>query len=216
LNIRANPRVRLRLRGGTFAGIARELEEGPQKEQAREAYCETVHPFDYLECDFHLGGRATRAKIKQLHRHWFETGVPLVVELADDAIELSSIGRVESALTDLAAAPNQGDEGAPEARLVLVPGVLEALDGIAPGDRIIVLTWLDRARRDVLRVHPRGDPANPMQGVFATRSPDRPNPIGLHEVDVLAVDGASLRVRPLEAVHGTPIVDIKPVLTPRD
>jgi tRNA-Thr(GGU) m(6)t(6)A37 methyltransferase TsaA len=129
-----------------------------------------------------------------------------------DLIELRPIGNVESSLTDPAAAPKQGHEGAPDARLVFGPDVADALDGIAPGDRIIVLTWLDRARRDVLRVHPRGDPANPMQGVFATRSPHRPNPIGLHEVEVLAIDGASIRVRPLEAVHGTPIVDIKPVL----
>jgi len=131
---------------------------------------------------------------------------------APEAIELRPIGSVASSLTDPAAAPLQGHEGAPDARLVIEPDVLEALDGIAPGDRIIVLTWLDRARRDVLRVHPRGDPANPIQGVFATRSPDRPNPIGLHEVEVLAIDGASVHVRPLEAVHGTPIVDIKPVL----
>jgi tRNA-Thr(GGU) m(6)t(6)A37 methyltransferase TsaA len=127
-------------------------------------------------------------------------------------IELRPIGHVESSLTDLAAAPLQGDEGAPEARLVLAPGVVEALEGIAPGDRIVVLTWLDRADRDVLRVHPRGDPANPVRGVFATRSQHRPNPIGLHEVEVVAVEGAAVRVRSLEAVDGTPIVDIKPVL----
>jgi tRNA-Thr(GGU) m(6)t(6)A37 methyltransferase TsaA len=129
-----------------------------------------------------------------------------------EAVTLRLIGSVQSALTDPAAAPKQGHEGAPEARLVLEPGVADALDGIAPGDRIIVLTWLDRASRDVLRVHPRDDPANPIRGVFATRSQDRPNPIGLHEVEVLAVDAASIRVRPLEAVHGTPIVDIKSVL----
>jgi tRNA-Thr(GGU) m(6)t(6)A37 methyltransferase TsaA len=130
-------------------------------------------------------------------------------------IGLRPIGVVESSLTDPAAAPRQGDEGAPEARLVFEADVLDALDGIAPGDLIVVLTWLDRARRDVLRVHPRGEAVNPVQGVFATRSPHRPNPIGLHEVEVLAVDGASLRVRPLEAVDGTPIVDVKPVLAGR-
>jgi tRNA-Thr(GGU) m(6)t(6)A37 methyltransferase TsaA len=127
-------------------------------------------------------------------------------------IELRPIGRVESSLTDPAAAPKQGHEGAPEARLVLEPGVAEALDGIAPGDRIVVLTWLDRARRDVLRVHPRDDAANPLRGVFATRSQDRPNPVGLHEVEVLEVHGTTVRVRPLEAVDGTPVLDIKPVL----
>jgi tRNA-Thr(GGU) m(6)t(6)A37 methyltransferase TsaA len=127
-------------------------------------------------------------------------------------IELRRIGTVQSTLTDPAAAPKQGHEGAPEATLVFVPDVVQALEGIAPGDRIIVLTWLDRANREVLRVHPRGDVANPMQGVFATRSPDRPNPIGLHEVEVLAIDGATMRVAPLEAVHGTPILDLKPVI----
>lgn len=131
-----------------------------------------------------------------------------------DPIELRPIGRVESSLTDPATAPKQGHEGAPDAWLVLESGVVEALDGIAPGDRIVVLTWLDRARRNGLRVHPRGDTANPIRGVFATRSQHRPNPIGLHEVEVLAMDGASIRVRPLEAVDGTPIIDIKPVLWP--
>jgi tRNA-Thr(GGU) m(6)t(6)A37 methyltransferase TsaA len=130
-------------------------------------------------------------------------------------IEVRAIGHVESPLSDLDAAPKQGDEGAPEARVVLEPDVVEAIDGLAPGDRIVLLTWLDRADRTVLRVHPRGDPSRPVQGVFATRSPHRPNPIGLHEVEVLAVDGAALRVGPLEAVHGTPVVDIKPVLDDR-
>jgi tRNA-Thr(GGU) m(6)t(6)A37 methyltransferase TsaA len=128
-------------------------------------------------------------------------------------ISLTPIGRVESTLTDPAAAPKQGHEGAPEARLVLEAEVMDAIAGLAPGDRIIVLTWLDRARRDVLRVHPRDDRANPVRGVFSTRSQDRPNPIGLHEVEVLAIDGASLRVRPLEAVDGTPVLDIKPVIS---
>jgi tRNA-Thr(GGU) m(6)t(6)A37 methyltransferase TsaA len=127
-------------------------------------------------------------------------------------LELTPIGRVESALTDPALAPKQGREGAPAARIVLDPAIADALDGVAPGDQVIVLTWLHRARRSVLRVHPRDDPANPLCGVFATRSSDRPNPIGLHEVVVLAVDGASLRVQPLEAIDGTPVLDIKPVI----
>lgn len=119
---------------------------------------------------------------------------------------------VESSLTDRALAPKQGDEGAPEASIVFEPDVVEALDGIRPGDQVIVLTWLDRADRDVLRVHPRGDPANPMQGVFNTRSPDRPNPIGLHPVEVISLEGVTLRVRNLEAIDGTPVLDVKPVL----
>jgi tRNA-Thr(GGU) m(6)t(6)A37 methyltransferase TsaA len=127
--------------------------------------------------------------------------------------EVIPIGVVESPLTDMASAPKQGHEGAPDAWLVLEPAVLEGLEGIRPGDRVIVLTWLDRARRDVLRVHPRDDVANPMQGVFNTRSADRPNPIGLHEVEVLSIEGRRVRVRNLEALDGTPVVDVKPVLS---
>jgi tRNA-Thr(GGU) m(6)t(6)A37 methyltransferase TsaA len=125
---------------------------------------------------------------------------------------LRPIGRVESPLTERAAAPKQGFEGGPEAWLVFAPEVAEGLEGIAPGDRVLVLTWLDRADRDVLRVHPRDDPANPQRGVFSTRSADRPNPIGLHPVTVLAVEGTRVRVSDLEAVDGTPILDVKPVL----
>jgi tRNA-Thr(GGU) m(6)t(6)A37 methyltransferase TsaA len=127
-------------------------------------------------------------------------------------MELVSIGTVASPLTERELAPKQGDEGAPEATLILDAAMGDGLDGIAAGDELLVLTWLDRARRDVLRVHPRGDLANREQGVFATRSPDRPNPVGLHRVTVVAVDGLRLRVRDLEALDGTPIVDIKPVL----
>jgi tRNA-Thr(GGU) m(6)t(6)A37 methyltransferase TsaA len=116
-------------------------------------------------------------------------------------------------LTDLDSAPNQGDEGAPSAWLVFEPDVLDALDGIEPGDEVVLLTWLDRARRDLLRVHPRGDVSRPLQGVFSTRSPVRPNPIGLHRVEVETIEGNRLRVRDLEAVNGTPIVDVKPVLS---
>jgi tRNA-Thr(GGU) m(6)t(6)A37 methyltransferase TsaA len=126
--------------------------------------------------------------------------------------EVIPIGEIESPLTDPASAPKQGHEGSPEAWLVLEPDVLEGLHGIRPGDQVIVLTWLDRARRDVLRVHPRDDVANPEQGVFNTRSADRPNPIGLHPVEIVSIEGRRIRVRNLEAVDGTPIVDIKPVL----
>ena len=127
--------------------------------------------------------------------------------------ELVPIGRVESPLTDPASAPMQGDEGAPEAWLAFEPAVIEALDGIRAGDEVIVLTWLDRACRDVLRVRPRGDVARARQGVFSTRSPHRPNPIGLHRVRIASIDGNRVRVLNLEAVHGTPIIDVKPVLS---
>ena len=122
------------------------------------------------------------------------------------------IGRVESPLTDPAAAPKQGNEGSPEAWLVLEPSVAPGLTDIEPGDEVMVLTWLDRASRDVLRVHPRDDPANPERGVFSTRSSDRPNPVGLHRVEVVEIEGLRIRVRNLEALDGTPIVDLKPVL----
>jgi tRNA-Thr(GGU) m(6)t(6)A37 methyltransferase TsaA len=129
-------------------------------------------------------------------------------------VELQPIGRVESTLTDRASAPRQGDEGAPDAWLVFEPDVLPGLASIALGDRMIVVTWLDRARRDVLQVHPRDDLANPLTGVFSTRSADRPNPLGLHEVEILAIEGNRVRVRSLEALDGTPVVDLKPVLRP--
>jgi tRNA-Thr(GGU) m(6)t(6)A37 methyltransferase TsaA len=125
---------------------------------------------------------------------------------------LAPVGRVESTLLDPADAPRQGDEGAPDAWLVLDPRVSEAAGGLAAGSDILVLTWLHHARRDRLTVHPRGDTERPVTGVFNTRSPDRPNPIGLHRVTILAVDGNRLRVRHLEAVHGTPVLDLKPVL----
>jgi tRNA-Thr(GGU) m(6)t(6)A37 methyltransferase TsaA len=126
--------------------------------------------------------------------------------------ELRSIGVVDSPLTERASAPRQGDEGSPEAWLVFEPDVLDALHGLRAGDEVLVLTWLDRARREVLRVHPRGDAARAEQGVFNTRSPDRPNPIGLHRVEIVDIDGARARVRNLEALDGTPILDVKPVL----
>jgi len=129
--------------------------------------------------------------------------------------ELEPVGWVESPLVDRAFAPKQGDEGSPEAWLLFDDRFSQALRDLQVGDEVIVLTWLDRAKRDVLVVHPRGNPANSLQGVFNTRSPDRPNPIGLHRVTILAVEGIRLRVRDLEAIDGTPIVDVKPVLDRR-
>jgi tRNA-Thr(GGU) m(6)t(6)A37 methyltransferase TsaA len=125
------------------------------------------------------------------------------------------IGFIRSELTQLEEAPMQGDEGAPDAWLELTPSAAPGLMGIKAGDELIVLTWLHLAEREVLQVHPRGDLNRPLTGVFATRSPDRPNPVGLHRVSVLEVADAErkLRVAPLEAIDGTPIVDIKPVLS---
>ncbi|MEU4715544.1 tRNA (N6-threonylcarbamoyladenosine(37)-N6)-methyltransferase TrmO [Micromonospora purpureochromogenes] len=128
------------------------------------------------------------------------------------AYELRPVGRVESPLTEADLAPKQGDEGAPEAWLVFSPAVGAGLRDLRPGAEVLVLTWLDRARRDVLTVHPRGDRSRPETGVFNTRSPHRPNPIGLHRVRVLAVDGLRVRVADLEALDGTPVLDVKPVL----
>jgi tRNA-Thr(GGU) m(6)t(6)A37 methyltransferase TsaA len=107
----------------------------------------------------------------------------------------------------------QGHEGAPDAWLEVMPAVAEGLDGMAVGDKIIVITWFHQAQRDILKVHPRDDKTIPLTGVFATRSPDRPNPLGLHVVTVLEIDGNSLKVGPLEAIDGTPVVDIKPVIS---
>lgn len=127
-------------------------------------------------------------------------------------MELRAIGYVESTLHDPATAPKQGDEGAPPAWLVFDDAVTAGLADVRPGDEILVLTWLDRARRDVLVVHPRDDPSAPETGVFSTRSADRPNPIGIHQTVVVAVDGTRVRVSHIEAVDGTPVVDVKPVL----
>jgi tRNA-Thr(GGU) m(6)t(6)A37 methyltransferase TsaA len=126
--------------------------------------------------------------------------------------QVKEIGRVKSRLTDLDSAPRQADEGAPEAWLVFEPEVLPALRNLRAGDEVILITWLDRARRDVLTVHPRGDESRPEEGVFSTRSPHRPNPIGLHRVEIAVLDGRRVQVRRLEAIDGTPILDIKPVL----
>jgi tRNA-Thr(GGU) m(6)t(6)A37 methyltransferase TsaA len=128
--------------------------------------------------------------------------------------EVMPIGWVESPLVELAHAPKQGDEGAPPAWLVFQPQMSEAIRDLGVGDNIIVLTWLDRARRDVLSTHPRGDAERSQLGVFSTRSPDRPNPIGLHRVQILAIEGLRIYVSDLEAVAQTPIIDIKPVLEP--
>src|SRR5262245_48186325 len=128
---------------------------------------------------------------------------------------LRPIGVVRSELVDRASAPRQGDEGAPDATIELVTAVLDGLDGIHTGQQLIVVTWLHEASRDVLTVNPRDDLSRPLAGVFGTRSSDRPNPIGLHRVTVRDVDGNRLRVGPLEAIDGTPVVDIKPVLNRR-
>ena len=128
------------------------------------------------------------------------------------AYMLRPIGVVRSGLIDRTGAPRQGYEGAPGASLEIAPEFQRGLDGVNEGDDILVLTWLHQGQRDVLEVRPRKDPRNPLTGVFATRSPDRPNPIGLHRVTVTRIEGGRLDVRPLEAIDGTPIVDIKPVL----
>jgi tRNA-Thr(GGU) m(6)t(6)A37 methyltransferase TsaA len=128
--------------------------------------------------------------------------------------EIKPIGWVESQLTDPANAPKQGFEGAPDAWLVFEPEVARGIEDLAEGMEIFVLTWLHQADRDVLAVHPRDNPENPLTGVFSTRSADRPNPIGLHRVTIAEIAGLRIRVRDLEAVHGTPVADVKPVLAP--
>jgi tRNA-Thr(GGU) m(6)t(6)A37 methyltransferase TsaA len=127
-------------------------------------------------------------------------------------LELRPIGWVESVLTSKEEAPRQGDEGGPNAWLVFDDSVRGGLKDLAPGDEVLLLTWFDRASRDVLAVHPRDDHTRPLTGVFSTRSPDRPNPIGLHRVTILAIEDLRLQVNHLEALNGTPILDLKPIL----
>jgi tRNA-Thr(GGU) m(6)t(6)A37 methyltransferase TsaA len=127
-------------------------------------------------------------------------------------MDLRPVGVVRSALADRSAAPKQGAEGAPDSWLDIHPRASGGLRGIAAGDELIIITWFHEARRDVFEVHPRGDTRNPLTGVFATRSPDRPNPLGLHPVTVRAIDKDRLLVGPIEAIDGTPVVDIKPVI----
>lgn len=127
-------------------------------------------------------------------------------------LQLRPVGVIRSPLTNRSEAPKQGSEGAPDAWLEVDPALVDALDGLAAGDELFVFTWFHQARRDVLKVRPRSDPRNRLTGVFATRSPDRPNPIGLHPVVVRTVEGNRLRIGPMEAIDGTPVVDIKPVL----
>jgi tRNA-Thr(GGU) m(6)t(6)A37 methyltransferase TsaA len=126
---------------------------------------------------------------------------------------LYPIGFIHSPLKHLNEAPRQGDEGAPDAWIELNPAIAEGLDGLAVGDKIVIITWFHRSQRHILKTHPRNDKSIPVAGVFATRSPDRPNPLGLHPVTVLEIDGNRLKVGPIEAIEGTPVVDIKPVLS---
>ena len=134
--------------------------------------------------------------------------------MIDTPLVLEPIGWVESPLVDPGCAPLQGDEGAPDAWLVFDDRVSAAMRELRAGTEVLVFTWLDRARRDVLRVHPRGDRSRPETGVFSTRSPDRPNPIGLHRVEILAIEGIRVQVRNLEALDRTPVLDVKPILGP--
>lgn len=133
-----------------------------------------------------------------------------------DRYDLWPVGRVESSLAARADAPKQGDEGGPPARVVLHPEFHAAAAGLRAGDRVLLLTWLHQGRRDVLSVHPRGDESRPLQGVFSTRSPDRPNPVGLHEVTVTGIEDGVIAVDALEAIDGTPVLDVKPALGPVD
>ncbi len=134
------------------------------------------------------------------------------MRVPEEQFVLRPIGVVQSTLTDAAEAPKQGDEGAPDAWVLFDPSVSEGLRNLAVGDEVVLLTWLDRAPRDVLVVQPRNDATRPEQGVFSTRSPARPNPIGLHRVTILAIDGLRMQVGTLEALDATPVLDVKPVL----
>jgi tRNA-Thr(GGU) m(6)t(6)A37 methyltransferase TsaA len=138
--------------------------------------------------------------------------MPNMTGMTDDRWTVHPVGHVSSTLSDLAAAPRQGDEGAPQAWITLTDDAGPAAADVRAGDRLVILTWLHLADREVLSVHPRSDESLPLTGVFSTRSPDRPNPIGLHPVTVLGVEDGRLRVEPLEAIDGTPVIDIKVAL----
>ena len=132
--------------------------------------------------------------------------------MIETSYTVEPIGVIRSELANREAAPCQGYDGAPDAWLVVNSTVAEGLEGIAAGDEIILITWFHEAHRDILNVHPRFDKNMPLTGVFATRSPSRPNPLGLHRVTVMEITADGLRVGPIEAIDGTPVIDIKPVL----
>lgn len=139
--------------------------------------------------------------------------IPDDAKAAELDARLRPIGVIRSRLRERGDAPRQGSEGAPDAWIEVHPWAADALRGLAPGDELLVVTWLHQARRDILQVHPRGDARRPLAGVFTTRSPDRPNPLGLHPVVLRAIEGLRLRIGPIEAIEGTPVLDVKPVLT---
>lgn len=143
---------------------------------------------------------------------WHYRPVEKSRSLENESGRLRPIGTIRSELKERKGAPKQGREGAPDAWIDILPWAADALSGLTIGDELIVITWLHEARRDVFKVHPRSNPHNPLTGVFATRSPDRPNPLGLHPVVLREINGMRLRVGPIEAIDGTPVVDIKPVL----
>jgi tRNA-Thr(GGU) m(6)t(6)A37 methyltransferase TsaA len=134
------------------------------------------------------------------------------VRTAEEEMRLRPIGAIRSSILSRAEAPRQGDEGAPDVWLEVEPWAADALLGLAPGDELVVVTWLHQGRREVLQVHPRDEAHRPLAGVFATRSPDRPNPLGLHTVTLRRIEGTRLRIGPMEAIDGTPVVDVKPVI----
>jgi len=153
-----------------------------------------------------------RAMVEDRWGNVWQIATPRNAANAAERFVLDPIGHVRSELRDRAEAPRQGSEGAPDAWIEIDPRFAAALDGVRVGDEAIVLTFFHRARRETLAVRPRGDLSEPITGVFATRSPDRPNPIGLHRVTVRAIDGARVKVGPLEAIDATPVIDLKPVL----
>lgn len=153
-----------------------------------------------------------RAMVEDRWGNVWQIATPKNAARRAERFAIDPIGFVRSELRDRKNAPRQGHEGAPDAWIEIDARFAAALDGVSVGDAMIVLTWFHRARRETLAVHPRGDRGNPLTGVFATRSPDRPNPIGLHRVTVRAIEGSKLKVGPLEAIDGTPVIDLKPAL----
>ena len=165
-----------------------------------------------------FGGQASHCLLEEFHKTR-PRGSPGRSTWCDTALvpaaSLTPIGYVKSSLRERKNAPRQGHDGAPGATIELQPGFAEALEGVSAGDSLWILTWLHQAERSTLQVRPGGNPATPLTGVFATRSPDRPNPIGLHRAKVLRVEPLRLVIEHLEAIDGTPVLDLKPVL-PRE
>jgi tRNA-Thr(GGU) m(6)t(6)A37 methyltransferase TsaA len=168
---------------------------------------------EYASAVFEPEAKKLLCRIEPVANHYeVRTSTLPSQSISGEVMNLAPIGHIRSSLKDRTNAPRQATEGAPSAALEVLPAFSHAIEGLQPGNEIWILTWLHETDRDTLKVHPRSDPCNPLTGVFATRSPDRPNPIGLHRAAIVKINGTTLEIDALEAIDGTPVLDIKPVL----